>query len=328
MRIEKYASIIVFFYVLIFSEKLLSQQQSQSSLYFFNQHFFNPAYICVNKGITFVADGRNQWVSFKGAPKTANFSVFGSLGNNLGTGLSVQTDKIGANQTTSFLGNFAYDVFFKKKKNQYKIKILKTQKSSKDLNHLAFGLSFGANYYQTMYSGLKVIDNSEDVYQDHISYSQTTMNVGFGAMFYNSTRFIGVSVPSLIQNKLSATFQAIATEKRHIYAVAGFVKEFDNGLIVRPSTVIKMVSNAPIAYDISLSCLIKERLWIGVLYKNNPAVGFNVLILLPSNIRVGYAYEQQFTSMQRNTSGSHEILLSYQIAKKKKKNGLVNCPKF
>lgn len=327
MGSNRFIFIILLNGALTLSVSLFSQQQGQSSLYFFSQHFYNPSYIAINNGLTIIADGRNQWVNFKGAPKTANFSLYSSLGNNLAGGFSVQTDKIGVNQTSSFIGNIAYKISFKKKKNPHKIKLIENPQPRRELNHLAFGLSFGANYYQSNYLGLRIIDVTDDVYQDG-QYSQTAMNVGFGAMYYNSTRFVGISIPTLIQNKLSPNTQLTGTEKRHLYFVAGFIKEFSNGMTFRPSTVIKMVPNAPIAYDINLALLIKERFWLGLLYKNNPALGFNTLFIISPNFRLGYAYEQQLTSMQRFTSGSHELLICYQIASKKKKNGLITCPKF
>lgn len=297
-------------------------------MYYFNQHFYNPAYLAVNKGTTIIAGGRNQWVNFKGAPKTANFSLYSTIMDNFSAGLSIQTDRIGASQTSSFMGSMAYEISFKKKKNPYRIKVLKNPNPKREVNHLAFGLSFGANYYQTFYSKLRVVDVTDEVYTDGFSYSQTTMNVGFGAMYYNSTRFFGISIPTLIQNGLSSNPLLTGTEKRHIYVVGGFIRELSNGTTIRPSFILKTVDNAPVSLDVNLAFLLKERLWLGVLFKNSHALGINAMFLISNNFRLGYAYEQQLNSMQKYTSGSHEIMLSYQIASKKRKNGLLNCPKF
>lgn len=325
--LKKVYFLSVFLEVILLQKQIVAQQQGQSSLYFFNQHFFNPAYISINKGVTITASGRNQWVSFKGAPQAANISIYSSLGNNIAGGFSIQTDKIGANQTSTFMGNFGYEISFKKKKRLYAIKLLETPRANRDVNHLAFGLSFGANYYQTSYSDLRIVDVNDEVYQDGITYSQTTMNVGFGLMYYNSIRFLGISMPTLIQNKLSPNALHNATEKRHLYVVGGFLKELSNGLVIRPSAVVKIVANAPIAFDANLSVLLKKQLWLGILFKNNPALGLNMLYVITPNFRIGYAYEQQLTSMQRYSSGSHEIMIGYQITNKKK-HFLVNCPKF
>lgn len=323
MNLKTIISVLV---SLLLTSFLKAQQQGQSSLYFYNQHFYNPAYISINKGLTFITNGRNQWINFNGAPKTANFCLYSSIGNNLAAGLSMQVDKIGATQTSTFMGNFGYEVSFKKK-SIYKIKMLESSSSKKDLNHISFGLSFGANYYQTFYDRLKVNDVNEDIYQDGFSYSQTTMNIGFGLMYYNSVRFIGISIPTLIENSLNSN-KLTSTEKRHTYIVGGFIKEMSNGITLRPSTVIKYTANAPIAIDINLAVLLKDRLWLGLLFKNNPALGINTVYTINTNFSIGYAYEQQLTSIQRYTSGSHEIMLSYKIPSKKRKNKLVSCPKF
>lgn len=324
MKIKTITSLLVSFCSIAL---LNAQQQGQSSLYFYNQHFYNPAYISINKGLTFVTNGRNQWVNFNGAPKTANVSVYSSIGNNLATGFSAQVDKIGATQTTMFIGNFGYEVSFKKK-NIYRIKILESRSSKKDLNRISFGLSLGTTNYQTFYNRLKANDTNEEIFQDGFSYSQTTMNVGFGLMYYNSNRFIGFSIPKLLNNSISKNHIDKSKEEVHLYLVGGFTKNILQNITVRPACVLKYTKNSPISVDINLSFLLKERLWIGGHYKNNPAVGINFMYIVSTMVKLGYAYEQQFTIMNKYTSGTHEISLNLNFPSKKKKNGLVSCPKF
>ena len=304
-----------------------AQQNGQSSLYFFNQSFYNPAYIAVNEGISFTSTARNQWVNFKGAPKTSNLTVYGSIANVAAMGLSMQVDQLGTTRNSSFLGDFSYKIKFRKKNNPFEIKVLRIPAKKKEFNYLAFGLTFGVNYYQTLFGNLKVNDNTDEVYKDGINYSQTTTNVGAGMMYYNSNVFFGVSVPTLVKNKLGVSATQIATEKRHVYIVGGFIKELKNDVIVRPSFVLKVVENAPISLDLGLSFLFQERLWLGVMLRGKAAFGANIVYTTKSNLRLGYAYDYMLNAIQRFSSGSHEVMIGYNVNRSKKKSVFI-CPKF
>jgi hypothetical protein len=67
-------------------------------------------------------------------------------------------------------------------------------------------------------------------------------------------------------------------------------------------------------------------------YENNDAL----IVLFGINVttyKIGYSYDITVSSLSHNTSGgSHEISMAYQFCNfkkpKKKKNGLISCPKF
>ena len=314
-------------YILFLSIVSYAQQNGQSSLYFFNQSFYNSAYISIDEGVSFVATGRNQWVNFKGAPKTTNLTVYSSFAKSAAGGLSVQIDQLGATRTSSFYGNFSYKIKFRKKTNLYAIRVIGMPQKEKQFNYLSFGLSFGVNNYQTFFIYLWVNDNTEADFIQGANYSQFTPNVGAAVLYYNNRLFLGTSVPTLLKNKLSSTISQFATEKRHLYVVAGVLKELNNGVIVRPSCVIKVVENAPVLPELGLSFLFDNKLWIGALVRGKVAVGAHLIYTTKSNLRIGYAYDHMLNSIQRFSVGSHEVMISYNVNKAKKRS-LVFCPKF
>ena len=76
--------------VLSFAFTFLSkaQQDPQYNLYQFNQMVINPAYAGARDGISIVANVRNQWVGFDGAPKTSVISGHAPILNkNVGIGI-------------------------------------------------------------------------------------------------------------------------------------------------------------------------------------------------------------------------------------------------
>src|SRR4051812_23785282 len=89
------------------SEK--AQQDPQYSLYQFNQMILNPAYAGSRDGLSAIAANRQQWTGIKGAPKTTCMSLHGPvLKQNLGLGLTLVNDRMGARDVTSIYGNVAY----------------------------------------------------------------------------------------------------------------------------------------------------------------------------------------------------------------------------
>lgn len=65
-------------------------------------------------------------------------------------------------------------------------------------------------------------------------------------------------------------------------------------------------------------------------YSNNDAVAF-ILGLQKESLNIGYSYDLTISQLHKLTNGAHEITLSYQFCKpKKKKNNriVISCPKF
>lgn len=65
-------------------------------------------------------------------------------------------------------------------------------------------------------------------------------------------------------------------------------------------------------------------------YPNNDALCF-IVGIAKDRIKMGYSYDQTISWLGGNTAGAHELSVSYQMCKpkkKKKKSTLIFCPKF
>jgi type IX secretion system PorP/SprF family membrane protein len=80
--------------ILVCSYFANAQQELQISQYMFNGLFLNPAYAGSRDALSVVADYRNQWTGWKGAPATTALTVHSPLRNDaIGLGLNVVNDK-------------------------------------------------------------------------------------------------------------------------------------------------------------------------------------------------------------------------------------------
>ena len=87
---------------------------------------------------------------------------------------------------------------------------------------------------------------------------------------------------------------------------------------MRPSFNLKVVENAPISVDGNLSLLIYDKVWVGVMYRYNSAVGANIMYQIAPNFKIGYAYDYSLNKIQYYSVGSHELMLSYDLKTKSK----------
>lgn len=315
---------------------LYGQQEAQYSLYFFNPTLINPAYSASANGLKAIVIGRNQWVNFDGAPKTAALSLFGPVSNkNIGLGVNLNYDQLGATRTTSSFFNLSYQIKMKARRKglfkgggMYAIRKSGSSRKSRrrDFNYLSFGLNAGFDLYQTRFSQLRVENYTDPVYTEGYDYTQMLTNVGGGIYYYTKNYYIGLSIPRLSKNQLNSVGQ-LATQERHVYLYGGFVKEMENNVDFKPSFVVKTVNNAPPSIDFNLSFLFNERIWLGAMYRYKSATGINAMFIVNQNFKVGYAYDYTLNAIQRFTTGSHEVMLSYEFVSKKKIK-VTSCAKF
>ena len=107
--------------ICMMSSKILAQQDVMVSQYMFNGLLLNPAYAGSQKYITSTLMYRNQWVGLKGAPSTTVLAVDGPIKTkNMGLGLILVNDQIGATTQTDVYANYAYQL---KIKNGKKLEI-------------------------------------------------------------------------------------------------------------------------------------------------------------------------------------------------------------
>lgn len=268
------------------------QQQQQYSLYMFNPLAVNPAYAGSNDAFIITGLYRNQWTGFDGAPQTQSITLHTPLKReNIGVGFSVFNDKIGATNMTGINADFSY-----------KIKVNSNYR-------LAFGLKGGTNIFNSNYTAVEAFDNTEDIY---VTANRNVLipNFGFGLYYYNATTYIGLSSPKLIENK---TAVISSLEKRHYFLTVGKVFKVNSLLDFKPSVLIKYTNNAPITYDLDASLLFMDKFWLGAFYRSNDAVGVTFAYFITNKIKLGYAYDYGISQLANYHSGSHEVLLSFDL---------------
>jgi type IX secretion system PorP/SprF family membrane protein len=278
-----------------------AQQDPMISQYMFNGLFLNPAYAGSHQYYTSTLLHRTQWVNFSGAPRTLLFAVDGALpvkSENMGIGLIVANDRIGATEQTDIFANYAYQVKLSKGK-------------------LAFGLKAGVSNYVFKSANLTIWDDNDEVFTGR--RTAWLPKFGFGMYYYSDNWYAGFSIPTLLAYDAHHDFSFDVNEgtfvNRHYYVYGGYIFKVNDNFKLKPSALVKYLPAAPVEADINLNLLYKDHFWIGASYRSMDAVVFMVEYQTNSRFRVGYAFDLTTSKLRKYSAGTHEIMIGYDFGK-------------
>ena len=269
---------------------VFGQQDAQYTQYMYNMNILNPAY-AGSKGITSLGLlGRTQWVGVDGAPQTATLSLHSPVGRAVGLGLSVIHDEIGPVKENNVFADFSYTI------------------NTSEKGSLAFGLKAGVSF-------LDVGDlTSIDPDPLNIPIHQTSPNFGAGIFYYTNKYYLGLSAPNFLETRhleKKGGIVTTASEKMHYFLTSGYVFDLTENLKLKPSTMIKAASGAPLSVDLSANLLVSEKFELGLSYRFDDSIsgilGFNV----NDDFRIGYAYDYTTSKFGNFNNGSHELMLLF-----------------
>jgi len=272
-----------------------AQQQSQYTQYMYNTLTINPGYTGTRGIPSIFGMYRTQWVGLDGAPKTANFSIEAPITENgQGLGLSVISDQIGFTKETTLTASYAYPL-----------------QLSAD-TFLSLGISASGNFAQIDYTKATIYDVNDQYLSGVVT--KNSPNFGAGAYFHSSKWYAGLSVPMILETKFYDNVKtSVASQKMHVYAMGGYVFDLNDNLKFKPAAMIKMVSGAPLAVDLSANFLFNEKLTLGAAYRWDAAVSAMAGFQVTSGMNIGYAYDYDTQKIGNYNSGSHEIFLRFDL---------------
>lgn len=298
--------------LLLGSIAAFAQQDPAYSQYMFNTLLINPAYAGSRDVVNVTSLYRQQWSAIEGAPKTFSFAAdMPVYHERAGLGLVSTFDKVGVVSVSSTYGQFAYRVHFSGK------------------GTLSVGASGGVQYYAANLSSVnyKIPGNTHADPAFDANVSKWVPNFGLGLYYATDKFYAGLSVPHVLNNSLTnnnlnlaiSEVSSAASQYRHYMLVAGFVKQLSPSWAIKPSTLVKAVSGAPVQFDLNTNFWYENIIGLGVSYRTASAVVGMVEIQANSQLRIGYAYDYATTVLNKYSNGSHEIMLRYEFGEKKGK---------
>ncbi|MFN8276476.1 MAG: type IX secretion system membrane protein PorP/SprF [Chitinophagales bacterium] len=291
---------------------VMAQQDPQHTMYRFNGLMFNPAYAGSREALSMAAIYRWQWVNVPGAPQTGSFSIHSPLkNNNIALGLTFVNDRYTVVHTNKLEGTFAYRIPLGRSK---RIK-------------LSFGISAGFTNYRASLAEVGLTEAGDPKFQSNVNLWMP--NLGFGVYAYGQKWFVGMAVPNLLQNSLEKNGDvwkrgiADAHQYMSLNASAGYAFDLGKKVKFAPSVFMKWTpKHAPVSFDFNANFIFIDRIWLGASYRLSDSYGFMAAFNITPQWRVGYAYDLTVTALSKFTTGSHEIMMGYDLDFNKKR--LVN----
>lgn len=304
-----------------------AQQNIQFTQYIFNSMSVNPAYAGYKEEWFGQLGLRSQWTGWDGAPKTGSLSIDGVLDpveRRHGVGLQITGDRLGLQDALSVYANYA----------------LRLQLDENDEHRLALGVAGGVTQYGLDGSRAEMVDDFDDLIPPG-KLSTWRPDIRLGVYYSNPRWYAGVAVQDLFagtesdedfqfnQNSLESIYRNI-----HGYFIAGALFELEEGLLLRPSLLVKDDLRGPTSLDVNAMFIFNDKFWIGGGYRTrarlfdrdyqdysaaklsalNSFSGIAQFYVSPQ-FRIGYSYDHMLNRMAGLQQGSHEITLGVTFGK-------------
>ncbi|APG66413.1 hypothetical protein LPB136_04750 [Tenacibaculum todarodis] len=304
MNIQKL--IVPVLILLLISVDGFSQQDPQFTQYMYNTMSVNPAYAGSRGHTTVTALGRTQWVGFDGAPDTQTLSYDTPLGySGVGLGINLVNDKLGPSHETYIDANVSYTI-----------------RTGEDGN-LALGLKFGGR--------LLNVDWSRGTFQSPEPRFNTNINnkflptLGAGVYFHKPKWYVGLAVPNFIRtDHYDDNIESVAVERLHFFLITGYVFDLSENIKFKPAALLKGVEGAPLSLDISANFLFNEKFRAGLAWRWDDSISALLGFQVSDGLNIGYAYDLTTSNYSNYNSGTHEVMLRYEIFRE----GPVKSPRF
>jgi len=225
-------------------------------------------------------------------PRTQTLTIDSPVAKNVGLGLSIVNDQIGPTDEFYADLNFSYTI---KATENYK---------------LSFGAKGGARIFNIDWTKGQS-QNPDILFQQNIQ-NQFFPTIGAGLYLYSEHSYFGASIPNFFSDQhYDDIQQSIASEELHFFFIGGFILEPSNTIKLKPAFLVKHVVN--------------DRFRIGVSYRWDDSFSGMAGFQISPELIIGYSYDYTTTELQRFTTGSHELMVRFDLRSKEQK---LKSPRF
>lgn len=280
-----------------------AQQDPQFTHFMFDKLSINPGSAGANDAYCFTGIFRNQWTGFgAGEPQTVLVNAQAPVSIlKGGVGLTYFNDKLGWEDNNLIRLSYSYHL--------------------KNIGPGTLGIGASVGYFQKKINPAWITPDAgagtgpgQDASIPTSKDAEGAMDFSFGAYYYASNFYAGISATHLSQSQLKTlNVESI----RHYYLMGGYTHTILNGdLDLKPNLLVKSdISSTQL--DVNFNVLYKKFVWLGVTYRNQDAIApmFGVQFTpgkaVPGTFKLGYSYDATTSDINNYSSGSHEVMLNY-----------------
>ncbi|MBE7688997.1 type IX secretion system membrane protein PorP/SprF [Tenacibaculum finnmarkense genomovar ulcerans] len=276
-----------------------AQQDPQYTQYMYNTMTVNPAYAGSSGHSIINLLGRTQWVGIDGAPDSQTLSYDTPLGySGVGLGINLTNDRIGPSNELYLDINGSYTI-----------------RTSEDGN-LSFGLKLGGRNLNIDWSKGLIRNVNDNKLKANINKFLPT--IGAGLYYHTSNWYLGAAIPNFIStDHYDDTINGgdIATERQHLFFIAGYVFNLSDNIKFKPAALAKAVKGAPLSVDVSANFMFNEKFIAGLAWRWDDSVSALLGFQASKKLYIGFAYDLTTSNYSNYNSGTYEVMLRYEMLK-------------
>lgn len=294
---------LLLFVFIVAAQMANAQQDPQFTNWMFDKVSFNPAASGMTKRHCISVFHRDQWDGFDRDPKTYMLNYNGYLPGSLPIGL-------GATFYTEVLGQEKNNIYRLSPSYHYALS---------NGNVISGGISLGLASKKFGKDWIYIDPDDSAIPTNDVS--QGAFDLGFGLMFYNSSKYYaGISATHLTAADLDKLNVQMA---RHYYFMGGYNYDLNSDFKLRSNLLLKSDFSAKPAFDANVNALWREMLWGGLSFRPGdaiaPMLGFQKCLdpvqkgrsTLSQCFTLGYSYDITTSQIKDYSNGSHEIFVTY-----------------
>jgi type IX secretion system PorP/SprF family membrane protein len=304
-----------------------AQQLTQLSQYLLNHFIINPAASGLNDEADINLSFRQQWVGFDNSPQTyylSGHALVGAKGSPK-YNPSLRTSSKGPikNPTVktgrlkhSIGGNVMMDKYGPFQRLNFNAAYAVHVPLSKAMN-LSCGLGLGGANYVFDQNKVDMLNDNDNTYAAFIgangSPSKFLADLNTGLYLYSQHLFFGYSTSQVLQQKLNFGDITNSKLKTHHYILGGYRFDIDQNWAVTPSFLLKYMQPSPVALDFNARADFQDKFFFGFSYRHKDAV-VGIAGVQFNGFKLGYSYDYTISTLKKQNSGGHEIIVGYKWA--------------
>jgi len=290
--------IITLLFLVLIPAGVFCQLIPTTDQYLLSPMSINPAFAGGRSALSASLFYRNQWMGMNGSPKTGTFSIDAPLlGERIGLGLSVTTDKIGVTKEEQVMTNYAFRIAI-------------------GGGTLSMGIGAGLVITNTAWSDLIVNDPGDEFYlRDSRTFFMP--NFRFGLYYTYKKYFAGFSVPQFLKysfdfDKDKYSLHNDASNFNYLFTT-GYKFSLGKKMGFIPSTLLSYMPSEGFYFDLNAQVGYMDILWLGISYRSSKSLSALFQFQINSQLGVGYTYNYTLGTLGSYNTGTHEIMLRYEF---------------
>lgn len=318
--------------LVIISHNTHAQQQPHYTQYILNPFIINPAMAGIENYWDVKVSHRHQWTGLNGSPVTTYLTVHGPLrksdypvasvtgltppGENprgraywqeyttppshAGAGLTILNDKTGPLNRFSISGTYAHHIPLSSRTS------------------VSAGISVGAQSVSLDASVLEFQQPGDPVVASGTQLNKWRPEINAGLLLYGADYYIGAAVQNIIPQELAWDNGKVVGDSLyrgklvpHLFFSGGYRLWLNDDVSMLPSVMVRLVTAAPLSFDVNAKFLYRDRIWLGGSYRINDGFAAMMGVNINATVNIGYAYDYTTSSLNTVSRGTHEILIGF-----------------